>query len=60
MTTPLRENPKRKLRPRKVEGVTVQPTWQWSPLYTARVKRAMREPPRRKAHHESDALEYAK
>ena len=60
MTNLPRERPRRKPRPRKIEGVTVQPTWQWSPWYTAHVKRAMREPPRRKAHHESDAIEYAK
>lgn len=60
MTNLPRERPRRKPRPRKIEGVTVQPTWQWSPWYTAHVKHAMREPPRRKAHHESDAIEYAK
>ncbi len=60
MTVSKKDRARRKPRPRKIEGVTVTPTWQWSPWYAAHVKRAMREPPRRKAHHESDAIEYAK
>ena len=42
MTNLPRGRPKRKLRPRKIEGVTVTPTWQWSPWYAAHVKRTMK------------------
>ena len=71
MTTLPRENLKRKLRPRKIEGVTVTPTWQWSKWYTAHVRRMMKgqtpesqsdyvSHPTPRERYESNAIEYAK
>ncbi len=74
MTNLPREHAGRKLRPRKIAGVTVTPTWQWSPWYTAHVRRTMKGLPSGcesaiwfagsnaspKERHEGRAIQYAK
>lgn len=69
-----RERPRRKPRLRKIEGVTVTPTWQWSPWYAAHVRRTMKGLPSGSEsarwyaaanaspnqRHEGRAIQYAK
>ncbi len=56
-----RERPRRKPRLRKIEGVTITPTWKWSKWYMVHVEAPKREPPpfSRKDRHESKAKLYA-
>ena len=72
MTNLPRGRPKRKMRPRKIAGVTVVPTWQWSASYTAHVRRIMKgqtpecaidyvgHGPSPRERHEARAIQYAR